>query len=161
MKYTNRYNDVYTFTLQENGDVLWEGEFKHCRFAWPNVYKEAYQQYRKDCSDLQIDYMHIEEFKKAVHEYDDEKFEYTPLARQYGPLVYSDTKTINMVDPSGGPYIKAGQMLSHIIYGDEMNVIVESFESVENGYLIKTKEHKVDPDDFSHLEDRNIIGGII
>lgn len=67
----------------------------------------------------------------------------------------------DFIDPAGGPYIKAGQMLSHIIYGDEMNVIVESFESVENGYLIKTKKHKVDPDDFSHLEDRNIIGGII
>jgi hypothetical protein len=154
MKYTNRYNDVYTFTLQENGDVLWEGEFKHCRFAWPNVYKEAYQQYRKDCSDLQIDYMHIEEFKKAVHEYDDEKFEYTPLARQYGPLVYSDTKTIDMVDPSGGPYISSGMDMG--MFEDEFKGrIVRSFVPVETGYLIQTYGK------FDHLEDRDIIGGII
>ena len=154
MKYTNRYNDVYTFTLQENGDVLWEGEFKHCRFAWPNVYKEAYQQYRKDCSDLQIDYMHIEEFKKAVHEYDDEKFEYTPLARQYGPLVYSDTKTIDMVDPSGGPYISSGMDMG--MFEDEFKGrIVKSFVPVETGYLIQTYGK------FDHLQDRDIIGGII
>jgi len=154
MKYTNRYNDVYTFTLQENGDVLWEGEFKHCRFAWPNVYKEAYQQYRKDCSDLQIDYMHIKEFKKAVHEYDDEKFEYTPLARQYGPLVYSDTKTIDMVDPSGGPYISSGMDMG--MFEDEFKGrIVRSFVPVETGYLIQTYGK------FDHLEDRDIIGGII
>jgi len=154
MKYTNRYNDVYTFTLQENGDVLWEGEFKHCRFAWPNVYKEAYQQYRKDCSDLQIDYMHIDEFKEAVHEYDNEKSEYTPLARQYGPLVYSDTKSICMVDPSGGPYISSGMDMG--MFEDEFKGrIVRSFVPVETGYLIQTYGK------FDHLEDRDIIGGII
>jgi len=154
MKYTNRYNDVYTFTLQENGDVLWEGEFKHCRFAWPNVYTEAYQQYRKDCSDLQIDYMHIEEFEKAVHEYNDEKSEYTPLAKQYGPLVYSDTKTINMVDPSGGPYISSGMDMG--MFEDEFKGrIVRSFVPVETGYLIQTYG------EFDHLQDRDIIGGII
>ena len=107
-EYINRYGDVFTFTKQKDGNVLWEGNFE---------------------------------------------FHRTGFAK--------NSDDINMVDPSGGPYIKAGQMLSHIIYGDEMNVIVESFESVENGYLIKTKEHKVDPDYFSHLEDRNIIGGII
>ena len=32
-KYTNRYGDVYTFTKQEDGNVLWEGNFKHCRFG--------------------------------------------------------------------------------------------------------------------------------
>ena len=149
MRYTNRYNDVYTFTLQENGDVLWEGEFKHCRFAWPNVYKEAYQAYRKDGGQ-----MHIDEFKEAVHEYDNEKSEYTPLARQYGPLVYSDTKTIDMVDPSGGPYISSGMDMG--MFEDEFKGrIVRSFVPVETGYLIQTYGK------FDHLEDRDIIGGII
>ena len=27
-KYENRYGDVYTFTKQENGNVLWEGDFQ-------------------------------------------------------------------------------------------------------------------------------------
>ena len=153
MEYTNRYGDVYTFTKQEDGSVLWEGDFKHCRFGWPNNYKRAYQQYRKDCSNLQIDYIHIDEFEEAVHEYNDETG-YTPLAKQYGPLVYSDTKTINMVDPSGGPYISSGMDMKYI--SDEFKGrIVRSFVPIETGYLIQTYG------EFDHLQDRDIIGGII
>lgn len=44
----------------------------------------------------------------------------------------------DFIDPSGGPFIKVGQMLSHTIYDDEFNVIVDGFERVETGYLIKT-----------------------
>ena len=100
-KYENRYGDIYTFTKQEDGNVLMEGKFEWMRFG------------------------------------DD------------------------FIDPSGGPFIKVGQMLSHIIYDDEFNVIVDGFERVENGYLIKTIEHIVDPNDMSHLADTKIIGGII
>ena len=67
----------------------------------------------------------------------------------------------DFIDPSGGPFIRVGQMLSHIIWFDEFNVIIESFERVDTGYIIKCKEHKVDPNDFSHLADWNITGGII
>lgn len=67
----------------------------------------------------------------------------------------------DFLDPSGGPFIRAGQMLSHVVHGDDLNVIVESFERVETGYIIKCKEHEYDPNDMSHLEDRDIIGGII
>jgi len=149
ISYKNRYNDVFTFTLQENGDILWEGEFKHCRFAWPNVYKDAYQAYRKDGGQ-----MHIDEFKEAVHKYDEEKSEYTPLAKQYGPLVYSDTKSICMVDPSGGPYISSGMDMG--MFEDEFKGrIVSSFVPVETGYLVQTYGK------FDHLQDRDIIGGII
>jgi len=91
--YTNRYGDVFTFTKQEDGNVLWEGPFEYIRVG------------------------------------DD------------------------FIDPSGGPFIKKDQMLSHIVYGDDLNVIVESFERVDTGYLIKCKEHEYDPNDFSHLDD--------
>ena len=107
-EYINRYRDVFTFTKQEDGNVLWEGNFEYHRIGFAE-----------------------------------------------------NSDNINMVDPSGGPYIKAGQMLSHVVFDDEFDVIVESFESIETGYLIKTKQHKVDPNDMSHLEDRGIIGGII
>ena len=93
MEYTNGYGDVFTFTKQEDGNVLWEGNFERMRAG------------------------------------DD------------------------FIDPSGGPYIKAGHMLSHMVYGDNLNVIVESFERVDTGYLIKCKEHEYDPNDFSHLDD--------
>ena len=113
-KYENRYGDVFTFTKQEDGNVLWEGNFEFHRYGWPN-----------------------------------------------NPDGTSNYDIIDIVDPSGGPYIKAGQMLSHIIYDTDFNVIVESFERVDTGYLIKTKPHVYDPNDMSHLEDRDIIGGII
>ena len=147
--YKNRYGDVFTFTLLENGNILWEGKFEHCRFGWPNVYKDAYQAYRKDGGS-----MHIDEFKEAVHEYDNEKSEYTPLAKQYGPLVYSDTKSICMVDPSGGPYITAN-MGMECISEEFKGRIVSSFVPVETGYLIQTHG------EFDHLEDKDTIGGII
>ena len=67
----------------------------------------------------------------------------------------------DFIDPSGGPFIKIGQMLSHVIHGDEMNVIVEGFINTEKGILILTKPHEYDPKNFTHLEDRDIIGGII
>jgi hypothetical protein len=101
VEYTNRYGDVYTFTKQEDGNVLMEGKFEWMRSG------------------------------------DD------------------------FIDPSGGPFIKKGQMLSHIVYEDDLNVIVESFERVDTGYIIKCKEHEYDPNGMSHLADTKIIGGII
>ncbi len=108
MEYRNRYGDVYTFTKQENGNVLWEGNFQQVRCGFD-----------KDPDDP------------------------------------------TFVDPSGGPFIKKGQMLSHILYNDELNVIVDGFEPIETGYLIKCIEHEYDPNDTSHLADTKIIGGII
>ena len=84
-EYKNRYGDTYTFTLDLDKNVVWEGDFEFCRFG----------------------------FDKHPDD-----------------LIF--------VDPSGGPFIKVGQMLSHIIYDDEFNVIVDGFERVETGYLIKT-----------------------
>ena len=100
MEYKNRYGDVYTFTKQEDGNVLMDGEFKWMRVG------------------------------------DD------------------------FIDPSGGPFIQIGQMLCHVI-GGEINDIVDGFERVDEGYLIKTKPHKYNPNDMSHLADTKIIGGII
>jgi len=142
VEYTNRYNDVYTFTKQENGDVLWEGSFKWCRFSFPNVYKEAYQQYRKDGGD-----MHIEDFKKEVHHYDNVTFEHSEISKKYRSLVYSDMDTIDMVDPSGGPYISSGMDMG--MFEDEFKGrIVSSFVPVETGYLIQTYGK------FDHLKER-------
>ena len=157
-KYTNRYGDVFTFTKQEDGNVLWEGNFKHCRFGWPNVYKRAYQQYCKDVGSKGEHPMHIESFKQEVHEMEyDSNGNYVgpgPICAQYGHLVYSDTKTIDMVDPSGGPYISSGMDMG--MFEDEFKGrIVRSFVPVETGYLIQTYGK------FDHLEDRDIIGGII
>ena len=100
VEYTNRYGEVYTFTKQEDGSVLWEGPFSTIRFGE------------------------------------------------------------NFIDPSGGPFISKDQLLSHILLSEEMNLIVESFERVESGYLIKTKPNQTSGA-LDHLAETKIIGGII
>ena len=99
--YTNRYGDTYTFTKQDDGNVLMEGKFEWMRAG------------------------------------------------------------SHFIDPSGGPFIAVGQMLAHVVYDDEFNVIVDGFERVETGYIIKCKEHEYDPSDMRHLADTKTIGGII
>ena len=152
VEYKNRYGDIFTFTKQEDGDILWEGEFKHCRFGWPNVYKDAYEAYRKDGGQTNID-----EFKREVHDGsfgDNGRWIPSQINEQYSKLVYSDTKSIDMVDPSGGPYIHSGYDMG--MFGKQFEGrIVSSFVPVETGYLIQTYGK------FDHLQDRDIIGGII
>ena len=133
----NRYNDLFTFSKTDDGNILWEGEFNHCRFGWPNVYDEAYKAY---CCDTETDAMlTMGEFKVAVHKYDDEKGEYTTLAKMYQKLVYSDTNKIDMVDPSGGPYMKSGMDMSYIDKEFD-GMIIEQFKPVPEGYLIIIKK---------------------
>tara|TARA_R110000796_G_scaffold133705_1_gene249335 strand:+ start:48 stop:380 length:333 start_codon:yes stop_codon:yes gene_type:complete len=107
-KYTNRYGDVYTFTKQEDGNVLWEGPFEVIR---------------------------------AGGEPDD----------------------LTFIDPSGGPFISKGQMLSHIIHSEEMNLIVEGFKNLKDkGILILTKPNVVTPEMEELMwKDRDTVGGII
>lgn len=75
--YTNRYGDEFTFTLLEDKDILWQGNFKYCRAG------------------------------------------------------QDENGNINMVDPSGGPYIGKGDSW--------FGLTVEGFQHVEEGFLIKTK----------------------
>jgi hypothetical protein len=125
MEYTNRYGDVYTFTKQEDGSVLWEGSFEHCRFGWPNIYKKAYQQYCKD------------------------------VGSKGGHPMFID-KAIDMIDPSGGPYLSTHTNLYERFGDDELKgLCISSFEPIETGYKIYTYG------EFDHLADTKIIGGII
>ena len=130
--HTNRYGDKFTFTETEDGNMLWEGNFEWCRFAWPNVYDKAYEAY---CADTETDErMTIGEFEKAVHEYNKETYEYSALSKKYTELVYSDTEKISMVDPSGGPYITTGMLANMFI--PKMKGTIISFERIESGYKI-------------------------
>jgi hypothetical protein len=45
------------------------------------------------------------------------------------------------IDPSGGPFIAKGQMLP-LPVTTNLNVIVEGFERVDTGYIIKVKKIK-------------------
>lgn len=128
--YTNRYGDKYEFSLMPNGNIMWTGKFKWCRSSWPNVYDDAYRRYQADGG---TESMLV--FTKLVHEYDDEKETYTETAKKYGQYVYSDRNTIDMVDPSGGPYIARGNNMEHFDNAFA-GKIVHSFKRLEEGYEI-------------------------
>jgi len=154
VEYKNRYGDEYTFTKQEDGTILWEGPFEHIRIGFPNVYKAAYQQFRKDGGQL-----NQHEFEEKVHEqiYDEDGnwLRKGPITEDYGSMVFSDTDNINMVDPSGGPYIKQHMNLGQ--FGKELNgrcVSTFTWNKDKKAYELQTYG------EFDHLADAKRIGGL-
>jgi hypothetical protein len=129
--YKNRYGDIFTFTLQEDGNVLWKGNFEYCRIGMPNDYTKAYNAYINDVETPMV----FEEFKKAVHIWDDETHLY--IYDKYLRMVDCLRDKIDMLDASGGPYISSGMSLSSLGF---KNLIVKEFEEKENGYLIITEK---------------------
>lgn len=128
--YSNRYGDKYTFTLLDDGNIQWSGSFEYSRFGFPNDYTKAYAAYLNFGGE-----MNLKEFKEEVHRsiYDENDIYIGPcdVARVYGPLVKSNMDVIDMVDPSGGPYLSTGQ--------EFMGKIIKEFKSNEEGYLIITQ----------------------
>jgi hypothetical protein len=131
-KYINRYKDTYTFIEDKNHDVLWKGNFEWCRFGMPNDYTRAYNAYCEDMGNL----LTMEEFKTAVHRYDDIKGEYI-LSDKYVRMVDCLRNEIEMVDPSGGPYISRGMSLDSFGFKD---YIVKDFKRIKSGYKIITEK---------------------
>lgn len=128
--YKNRYGDIFTFELQEDGNILWKGNFKYCRFGMPNDYTRAYNQYVHDYKHSKS-LMSFNQFKTAVHEYDDETHQY--IYDKYIRMVDSLKDKISMIDPSGGCYICSGMDLKFIGFP---GLIVKEFELVDNNYKI-------------------------
>jgi len=128
----NRYNDKYTFSLDVESNILWEGSFKWCRFSWPNNYTDGYNKYVEDnCDNSEL--MTLGEFKNAVHERNENG--YTDFAEKYMIYIRSDRSKIDMVDPSGGPYISVGMDMKYI--DEEFNgMIVKGFKPIKTGYKI-------------------------
>jgi len=127
---TNRYGDEFVFTLLEDGNIQWEGKFEYCRFGMPNDYSKAYSKY--------LEYggkSSLEDFIDEVHEqiYDDDGhfIGYSQTSQDYGRYVTSDKSTINMVDPSGGPYLTDGMKI--------MGKTIKEFKPNKKGYLIITQ----------------------
>lgn len=108
--YVNRYRDEIVFE-QEGDTILMSGyNPEYCRYGFPNIYTEAYEAYCDvvyEVPDGQP--MSLDKFKEVVHEWRDGK---NWIMKLFGPLVKSDTNTISMFDPSGGPYISVGMDMS-------------------------------------------------
>jgi len=130
-EYKNRYGDVFTFIEDDDHNILWEGNFEFCRIGMPNDYTKAYEAYVNDIETP----MPLEEFKKAVHKWDDETLTYD--YPEYIRMVESLKDEIDMVDPSGGCYISRGMSLDFL--GFE-NCIVEDFKPIPTGYKIIIKK---------------------
>ena len=134
-KMTNRYGDKFTFTLQEDGTILWEGNFEHCRFGWPNDYTKAFFEYTRDTGGG----ISLEQFRELVHAYDDEKESFVLEENKYRELVTPNTAIIDMVDPSGGPYLTSGMAVESI--SEELkDMEIVRFERVDEGWKIYLKE---------------------
>jgi hypothetical protein len=133
-EYKNRYGDVFTFIEDDNHDVLWEGNFEFCRIGMPNDYSRAYEAYLKDNEGKQW-LMTLNQFKGAVHNYDDEtlKYDYPEYIQKVDCL----RDEIDMVDPSGGCYISRGMSLKFLGFED---CIVEDFKRIPTGYKIIIKK---------------------
>jgi len=136
----NRYNGISTFTLQEDGNILWETDFTWCRFGMPNDYTKAYDAYCKDhesyCKDNNaycVETFTLEQFKQKVHEYDKELKKYPMM--KFLQMVRTQENKIDMIDPSGGPYLAASDDMGRI---DETfsGMIIKEFTHAETGYLI-------------------------
>lgn len=129
-KYKNRYNDEYTFTELENGNIQWSGPFKYLRWGCPNDYNTAYRKYLED--EGNHDHMiGLDEFKEKVHDYNYDTKKYHPIAEKYGKLVTSNQNIINMVDPSGGPYLAEGM--------EVLGKTIVEFKANKKGYEIICK----------------------
>lgn len=134
--YKNRYGDIFTFELQEDGNILWTGNFEWCRFGMPNDYTRAYNQYMHDYEHSKS-LMSFNQFKDAVHEYDDETHQY--IYDKYLKMVDSLKDKISMIDPSGGPYISTAMDMGTFDKAFK-GMVVEDFEQTKDGYLIKIKK---------------------
>ena len=127
---TNRYGDSFVFTLLEDGNIQWEGKFEYIRVGFPNDYTDAYRAYTTNGG-----VMGLKEFKEEVHRsiYDEEGNYVGPcdIAKVYGLLVKSKKDVINMVDPSGGPYLTEGMKI--------LGKTIKEFKPNKEGYLIITQ----------------------
>jgi len=132
--YKNRYGDEFTFTRDENHDILWEGNFEYCRIGMPNDYTRAYEAYLKD-NDGKKSLMTLNQFKDAVHNYDDETLTYD--YPEYLKMVDSLTNEIDMIDPSGGPYITRGMSMDSFGF---KGYVVKDFQKADTGMKIITEK---------------------
>jgi hypothetical protein len=123
-KYSNRYNDEYTFTLIDDY-ILWEGPFNYCRGSYENDFSEAYETYLYELKDKETK-LGLEDFIKEVYKgtFD----EYTKLIKP--------TDKIHMIDPSGGPYISVGTYSEHIHPEVKGKKVVEIIKNYNNSYKL-------------------------
>jgi NTP pyrophosphatase (non-canonical NTP hydrolase) len=136
-EYKNRYGDVFTFTEDDDHNILWEGNFEFCRIGMPNDYQNAYNAYLKDNEGKQS-LMTLAQFKDVVHHYDDETLTYD--YPKYIKMVSCLRNEIDMVDPSGGPYLSRGMSMESFGFKGS---IIEDFKPTDKGFKLIIKKNNM------------------
>lgn len=134
--YKNRYDDIFTFTEDDDNNILWEGDFDFCRIGYPNDYTKAYNAYVNDNKHSK-NLMSFNQFKEVVHTYDDETHQY--IYDKYNRMVESLKDEIDMVDTSGGCYLTSGMNLDFLGF---KNYVIKDFKKIATGYKIITEKCK-------------------
>jgi hypothetical protein len=120
----NRYGTIFTFTELKDGNIQWSGDFSFSRNGFANDYNKAWAYFKKEYSGLDYD-----AFVEEVHRYDRVRDEY--IFPDVIPLIETDYDVINMVDPSGGPYMVIGSVI--------LDRTIAGFKKNKEGYLIITE----------------------
>lgn len=134
--YVNRYRDQIVFEQNEDTIIMSGYNPEYCRYGFPNIYTEAYQAYcdviyeQPDGNPISLD-----KFKEVVHEWRDGK---NPIMKLFGPLITSDMDTIDMFDPSGGPYMSVGTDMAS--FGGGLEGVVTHIKIVEDKLLLTVKK---------------------
>jgi hypothetical protein len=120
-----------------------KGLTEFMRYGFPNVYDKAYDKYVDSAlidAELKINQLlTLEEFKEALFvTKDEDSWESNALLKLFGKYIYSDRETIDMVDPSGGPYITVGSNLKYF-FGDKIDRIVEKIKVGTDKITFKVK----------------------
>jgi hypothetical protein len=128
--YHNRYNDKITFD-HKGKIVTMSGYSPYFRYSWPNKYDVAYTRYLAsaylDAKLEQNQMLTQEEFEKVLYvDKDDTGWHNNALYKLFGKYIYSDKDTIDMVDPSGGPYLSRGMNLKEFFGKDYEDLIIKS-----------------------------------
>ena len=141
--YHNRHRDKITFD-HKGKTVTMSGYSPYYRSGWPNVYDTAYEKYVEsavvdaELQDSQI--MTQEEFEKALYvDKDDTGWHNNALYQLFGKYIYSDKDTIDMVDPSGGPYLTIGTNLKEFFGRDYEDLVIESIKLGKKSIKFKVK----------------------
>lgn len=124
--YKNRYGDEIIFNQINDKEIIMSGG-KYIRFAYKNDYMLSYTTYLKNNNDK----LSLDEFINVLHSYDNEISDYTHSnLEQYRKMVTS-TSEIDMVDPSGGPYLVTGMNMD--IFG--LSGLIRWFEFIEDSKI--------------------------
>jgi hypothetical protein len=135
--YSNRYKDQIRFEFIADKTIKVTGYSPYYRMGWPNVYEPAYEAFVAEHAEHGMELVEFEEFKKIVHEYKDEELRLK--MRPYAELVVSNQDVIDMFDPSGGPYLHAGQDMREFFYEFKFPnpLIIKEFKTDKDCVLIK------------------------